>query len=263
LNEINDEYTLYEYILQAASAKARQLAIQKVDDLEKLKSLESQFRNKDKTLVRIAKSKIQAAQEKEDKRLEDIAHTEQLHKQAQNLSVHAFNPEYVAKLTYLKQQWKTALYKDALNDQFEQAIATCESIANENAETQQALEQEKENSLKANEQYLSILEQAQSLCNEAKSRNNLKSDEISAQVKQLQQNWIETQSLHKADKALLADYNPLIKSLINLDESLTTIDAIKVPSFKDSENLQQLTKDAGSYYSHLHLNPSQGPSSLA
>lgn len=244
LNEINDEITLFEYILQAASAKARQLAIQNVNDLEKLKTIETQFRNKDKTLVRIAKGKIQAAQELEDKRLQDVAHTEQLHKQALALAEQAFNPEYVAKLTYLKQQWQTALHKDALNGQFEQAIAICETIAKENAEAQQALEQEKENNLKANEQYLSILKQAQSLFNEAKSRNNLKSDDISPKVKQLQQDWIETQSLHKADKALQADYNDLIKSLINLDESLTTICAIKVPEFKDSDNLQQLTKDA-------------------
>lgn len=239
---IKDESVLFEYIMQASSAKARQLAIESVTNLDNLKAIEKAYRNKDKTLVKLAKAKVQKAAEEQDKQDQAKLHTQNLAKQAATLASQSFSPEYVGKLTYLKQQWESAQYKENFATEFNNAIATCEATAKENEQAQKALEQEQEKLKAATSLHNKAINAAQALFDEAKSRNNLKSSDATEQVKSIQQTWFEAQEIHKADKNLQQDFNTLIKPIINLDESLTTLATLEIPAPNDRESLQTLQK---------------------
>lgn len=63
IKSLDDEQQLLQLIQKSQSAKARHLAIENIHDLELLKSIEKDFKGKDKNLVRLAKEKIQAQQD--------------------------------------------------------------------------------------------------------------------------------------------------------------------------------------------------------
>ena len=244
LSVITDEQQLFDFIQNSASAKARQLAIQSINDLGKLKSIEKSFRNKDKSLVKIAKGKIQEATEKEASIAQAKHHTESLLKQAQTLASQAFSPEFVGKLTYLKQQWETAQYTESFSNDFTQAIQTCEAVAKDNEAEQKALEEAKANAQDAQNKHLDALKQAQEIYDDAKSRNNLTASFVSEQLKNIQQTWFEAQNLNKADKALQGDFDALVKPLVNLESSLTALNDLNTKTVHEASGFTQLQKES-------------------
>ena len=222
LEQIQDETTLYDFINSSPSAKARQLAAQRIEKAEYLDELQKRFKGKDKNLVKLAKEKRQQQQQVEQALAEQKQAIDKTLEQAQTLSESAFSPTYAAQLAHLKQSWPKLVGTDDNHTQrFDSFIAISEQVLKDNQAQAEALEKAKAEAQKNLEQQNTCIQALSDYLNTVKETNKADLTAISELIKSQQQNWIETEKSQKADKALKAEFEALLKTLIQMETSLS------------------------------------------
>lgn len=230
LKQLASEEELFNFIMQCDSAKSRLLALEKIQNKDKLKSIEKAFKNKDKSLVRLAKNKLQnidneqkiavAAQDKVDSLLQQMT----------QLSEQAFNPEYLAKFTYLNQQWSNVSSDTQQQQIFNIAQSVCQATIEKN---QNAIEEQaKADTAKqqAQDQRKTAADELEALFKLCKGGAHNQADffnELDSQLKSIQEKWMIAGELSPADRASANDFQAQLKPLNALLNSLSAVDKLK------------------------------------
>ncbi|EAT12004.1 DUF349 domain-containing protein [Bermanella marisrubri] len=220
IKSIGDEQQLFQLIQNSPSAKARHLAIENIHALSLLKSIERDFKGKDKTLVRLAKDKIQAQQDQDKYRAQIQNDIQHLLQQANQLAQQAFDPLFTGKLNLIKQEWE-ALPEDKQRyaKEYADALQQCEAILHQNEEEQAKLDEKAAQLKQAQNQVQRTLEVAHSTYAEAKAGRVPSLDAL----QQLTKDINEAIVLSNKNKltGLKADLTDFYKPLLNLEQSLT------------------------------------------
>lgn len=226
LEQIQDETALYDFINSSPSAKARQLAAQRIEKAEYLEELQKRFKGKDKNLVRLAKEKRQQQLQVEQALAEQKQAIDKTLEQAQTLSESAFSPTYAAQLAHLKQSWPKLVGTDENHTQrFESFIAISEQVLKDNQAQAEALEKAKAETEKNLEQQHNCVQAITAYLNGVKETNKADLATISELIKSQQHNWLETEKTQKADKTLKAEFEALLKTLLQMETSLSWLNA--------------------------------------
>ncbi len=251
LSNIDDEQQLFNFISQSPSAKARQLAMEKIQQADLLKAIEQQFKNKDKTLTRIAKNKLAELQAAQEQLQKSLSHTKNLLEQALMLAKASFKPTYLAELTHLKQAWQKAQHDEQQQTQFTQAIQQCDEILNQNREIQAALVEKQQNDQQAQNQQKQTLDQLQQLFDACKSGAIGEDGALIEELTTIQAAWTKAAQLHKAGNAIQKEYDALITPLLKLNNSLLLLKDQKTENEKVAEEFQPLMKQLKSSLSQI------------
>ena len=233
LKQLASEEELFNFIMQSESAKSRLLALEKIQNEDKLKSIEKAFKNKDKSLVRLAKNKLQSIDNEQKIAAAAQGKIESLLQQMTQLSEHAFNPEYLAKFTYLNQQWSNVSSDIQQQQIFNIAQSVCQATIEKN---QNAIEEQaKENIAKqqAQDQRKNTADELDALFKLCKGGVHNQPDfasELETQLKSIEEKWMIASELSPADKTSTADFKAQIKPLTALLNSLTEISKLKAGS---------------------------------
>ena len=246
LTKIQHAPALLEFILSTPSSKARQITLQNIDDADSLKKIELHFKNKDKTITRIAKEKLAAQANAAQQALAAQQHIENLVEQAQSLAKQSFKPTYAGLIAHLKNEAQLVSFTKSQLSTFNESIATCEAILEKNAQLQAEEQQQQAKQLQAQTLQHQTIEQAKSLFETCKSGNLPTLEALTPSLIELSSQWLNVQTLQKTNKlndkefeAYLAPLNELKSSLTALaDETYTNIGPVK------DENLKSLAKHA-------------------
>lgn len=104
ISKLTNEEDLFDVASNNPVARLRHIAAERIKNYEKLQQLQTQFKGKDKTLVRIVKDKLaEAKQIAEEKQLK-IDQLQLLTNQAETLANSEYQPGYSGKALHLKQQ---------------------------------------------------------------------------------------------------------------------------------------------------------------
>ncbi|NVK37023.1 MAG: DUF349 domain-containing protein [Gammaproteobacteria bacterium] len=247
IEQIKSEDALFDFIFQSASAKSRLLAAQYITQKDKLKEIETHFLNKDKNLVRHAKSQLALIAKAEADVLQAQAEIEHLLQSAQQLTQQAFSPTYAGQLALLKQSWENCQVQEEQSKAFYQSIATCESILTEHQKEQEKIEQESAQKKHAQALQLQAIDALKTLHAQCKSAfpntNTLIDEQNKAQT--LWQEALEQTA--QIDRQIKTEYEGLLKPIINLNSSLsylenTEISLTPIKASLEDKNLAQLKK---------------------
>ncbi|WP_396587126.1 DUF349 domain-containing protein [Bermanella sp. R86510] len=227
LTSIDNTDALVTFIQTTPSAKARHLAVEKIDDIGTLKQLEKQFKAKDKTLVRLAKEKITQYEQVLADKAEQQAHINHIIDMAKQLSTQAFDPLFAGKLTHAKQQWQ-AVEQHAnaeQTQQFKQTIDQCDNILAANQEEQAAIEARSHEQAQLEALCQQALADGQQLFAAAKNGQLTNTDALSTTVKLLSDALVDAKK-HNLN-SWVSDLEDVYKPLLNLEQSLLQVEAIK------------------------------------
>ncbi len=227
LSNIQDEQQLVTFINQSASAKARQLAMEKISQPELLKELAKQFKNKDKALTRLAKNKLNTLNEADKNQQLAIAHTSQLLSNAVQLAAANFKPTYLAELTHLKQAWLKVDASDTQKLDFTKAIDVCDQILLDNQQQQTELLTQQKNIQEAQELHKKALNQLQQVFEECKAGSSADALTLTNSLEEISSIWQQASQLHTADPTSKKEFDALLKPLKDLQSSLDTLSKLK------------------------------------
>ncbi len=233
LSNIQDEQQLVIFINQSASAKARLLAMEKISQPELLKALEKQFKNKDKTLTRLAKNKLNILNDAEKTHQLAIAHISQLLSNAIQLASANFKPTYLAELTHLKQAWLKVDANDSQKIDFAKAIEACDQILFDNQQQQTELLTQQNNIKEAQELHAKALKQLQQVFEECKAGTSTDTSNLTQSLQETSDLWLQASQLHTADSTRKKEFDTLLKPLKELQSSLEILSTIKLPEDKE------------------------------
>lgn len=121
---IVDQAELAKFALDGATSKLRQRAAEKISDRQILQQLLKDTKTKDKTVFKIIKEKCDAFKDDDKRAAEVLAAVASAVQSLEQHSNRPFDGQYIAKFTYLQQQWD-AKKTDATNElivRAEQAI---------------------------------------------------------------------------------------------------------------------------------------------
>jgi hypothetical protein len=243
INQIKDEATLFDFIMQSASAKSRLLAAQYIQSKDKLKAIEKRFLNKDKTLVRHVKEKLAILVETAAIAEKAQAQVQQLLSNAQQLTQQAFSPTYAGQIALLKQSWQDCQVSSDQQIYFEKAITQCDQVLADHQQQQAEIDANQAAQKQAQALQLDSINQLQVLYTQCKS-----SVPLSEALKQIldgaQLNWKTALELSSnIDKQIKNEYENLLKPLFNLQTSLEFMDesSIDLEPIKDALQNQSLS----------------------
>ena len=242
LEHINDEEALVTFAQTASSNKVRLLIAEKVNGIDALKSLEKTFKGKDKTAAKQVKAKIQAIEAEQQLAAEIEQRLSGLLDQIQSLAESAFNPNYVGKLAYLKQAWASEAVSDSQNQVFEQWCTQCENVVNAHEAEQKAFDAQQQKQKDANAIRQGAIETLQSVYDHARAQSNHDLNALSTELRSIQHSWGQAASLAPASAHQKQDYETLIKPLINLEQSLSALESVKVSELPKHPSLQETCK---------------------
>ncbi|WP_189416109.1 DUF349 domain-containing protein [Cellvibrio zantedeschiae] len=106
-NAITDQAELAKFAVDGATSKLRQHAAEKITDKDILQQLLKDTKTKDKTVFKIVKEKCDAFKEDEKRSAEILASVAAVVQSLEQHSNRPFDGQFVAKFTYLQQQWDT------------------------------------------------------------------------------------------------------------------------------------------------------------
>lgn len=187
---INDPTELAKFALDGSTSKLRQRAAEKISDKQTLQQLLKDTKTKDKTVFKIIKEKCDAFKE-DDKRAAEILAA--VAASVQSLEQHSnrpFDGQYLAKFTYLQQQWD-AKKADATNEliaRVEQAITKCQVTINNISAEQVAQEAQRKAEENVAAERQAHIQQLQSLLASIVS-SNVNVEETQALLKLLSSAW--------------------------------------------------------------------------
>ncbi len=224
LNQIQDEASLYDFILASPSAKARHIAAQRIERADYLDNLQKVFKGKDKSLVKLAKEKRQVQLQQAQAEAEAQAAVQKILDQAEHLSTAAFSPTYAAQLAHLKQSWpKLASTTSEQNTRFETLIKQAESVLEANKAQAEALEQAKQLQQAAQQKQQACISALLDALDNIKQTNKADLNTVSELIKQQQHDWLESEKQQKAHKTDSQSFEAAIKSLYQVETCLTWI----------------------------------------
>ena len=251
LSNIQDEQQLVTFINQSASAKARLLAMEKISQPELLKALAKQFKNKDKTLTRLAKNKLSTLNETEKAQQLAIAHINQLLSNALQLADANFKPTYLAELTHLKQAWLKVDGSDSQKLDFAKAINICEQILLDNQQQQTELLTQQQNIQEAQELHKKALDQLQQIFEDCKAGSIADASNLTSSLQEVSDIWQQACQLHTPDPTSKKEFDALLKPLKSLQSSLDTLEKLKPQDNKEGADFSHHLKQFKSIESSI------------
>jgi len=231
LKQLASEEELFNFIMQCDSAKSRLLALEKIQNKDKLKSIEKAFKNKDKSLVRLAKNKLQNIDNEQQAQAAAQGKIDSLLQQMTQLSSQSFNPEYLAKFTYLNQQWANVNNDQQQQDIFNIAQSVCQANIEKNQQAIEAQEKESAAKTQALNQRKDTADELEALFKQCKGGIYNQADfteQLETQLQSIQSQWMLAAELSPADKTSINDFQNQLKPLKDLLTSLIEIKKLKV-----------------------------------
>jgi exonuclease SbcC len=189
-NAITDQSELASFALEGSTSKLRQSAAEKITDKNILQQLLKDTKTKDKTVFKIVKEKCDLFKEDEKRVAEILAAVTAAVQSLEQHSNRPFDGQFLAKFTYLQQQWevKKADASGELLDRAAQAIHKCQLTINNISEEQVAQEQARKAELLAAEERQAHIQQLQSLLHAIVS-SDVNVEETQALLKLLNSAW--------------------------------------------------------------------------
>lgn len=246
LSKIKHAPALLEFILSTPSTKARQITIQNINDIDSLKKIETHFKNKDKTIARIAKEKLSAHAMQLQQQKDVEQHIASLVEQAQSLSKQSFKPTYAGLIAHLKNEAQKIEFNASQQALFNESIAKCEAVLAKNAQAQAQLLQEQAAKLEAQALQHDSIEKTKAVFENCKSGNLPTLEELTSLIAQLNKQWSDVQSLKKSSDTISKEFSGYLNPLIQLQSSLLAADQLshdKLELVKDP-NLKTLSKQS-------------------
>jgi len=141
-NAITDQTELAKFAADGSTSKLRQRAAEKISDKQILQQLLKDTKTKDKTVFKIVKEKCDAFKEDEKRTAEILATVTAAVQSLEQHSNRPFDGQFIAKFTYLQQQWdsKKADATSELIARAEQAVGKCQITINNISAEQHAQE---------------------------------------------------------------------------------------------------------------------------
>ncbi|GAA6134881.1 hypothetical protein NBRC116188_16710 [Oceaniserpentilla sp. 4NH20-0058] len=222
--KIQDENTLFDFILQSPSAKSRALAAQLITSKDKLKTIEQRFLNKDKNLVRLAKTKLTDISAEEASTQAKQAHIDKLLNDIQSLTTQAFSPTYAGQLAFLKQSWEKVDGSMVQSELFAKNIKLCEAVLTEQQAIQNKLNADLAAKSQAQELQLNCINSLETFTLECKSTTpSLNS--VNSLISQANEQWQQALELKQPlEPQIKKEFESLLKPLVNLQASLGFIE---------------------------------------
>jgi len=249
INQLGNESIRLDIASNNPVAKMRMAAAQGLENSESLQKLMQVAQGKDKALYRFCKDNLAGRKSVEDKaklREEKIATAIS---NAQHLGTIAYSPDYNGRLQLLKQNWAALNVLDAQQQQaLNTALVKCEDTLAEHVAEEKAAQDKIIAIASAKETFITLLAQLESL---------EFSEQVSAQLKTLEQSWNDSKSVSKPDAIQNKTFEQSLQAWLALDntrnqliEQKETFDALilqsqqlEKSSVSKSQNLQkELTK---------------------
>ncbi len=104
-DSISDQTELAKFAVDGSTSKLRQRAAEKITDKQILQQLLKDTKTKDKTVFKIVKEKCDAFKEDEKRSAEILAAVTGVVQSLEQHSNRPFDGQFIAKFTYLQQQW--------------------------------------------------------------------------------------------------------------------------------------------------------------
>lgn len=131
--DINDEKTLIDIALQGATSSVRQLAASKISSREHLETIQAGSKDKDKSVVKIAKSKLDLFKEAEVQLAERQAYAAELCGDLESLAKRKLDEYFTHRLEQLREEWEklNAEEQSQSIERYHAAVAECQLRLNE------------------------------------------------------------------------------------------------------------------------------------
>jgi exonuclease SbcC len=249
INKLGSESIRLDIASNNPVAKVRMAAAQGLEKSESLQQLMQIAQGKDKALYRFCKDHLatsKAVEDTEKLRQEKIATAIS---NAQHIAKSTYSPEYNGRLQLLKKNWTAFDVQDLQQQQaFNTALVKCEDTLAEHVAEEKAVQDTLVAVANAKASFLSLLAQLENL---------ELNDQVSEQLKELEQKWNTAKQISKPDTTQNKTFDNRLQAWIALDntrnqltEQKETFEALiqqsltlEKSSVSKSQNLQkELTK---------------------
>ncbi len=215
---LQDDMYLHDIALHSPVARLRQVAAERITTPALLEELAAASRQKDKTVYRLAKGRLDElhAQEKaaREREARAVALCEAMEAQARA----ALNPLYAAKTESLRQQW--AELDAAGNLSLAERFATAHALACKQLAEVQAQEQRVADENQAIRELQGALETLEGTLSEYHGQDDFDQPSLAAVRKTQRLRWELAAQLHTPTAALSARYETVMKALDQLESLL-------------------------------------------
>lgn len=250
INLIEDTTTLKELATTHTISRYRQAAASRISDESILQEVAKTIKNKDKTVYRLIKERLESAQRATQKAQAESQRFEELTQALESLSKGEYAANFTSKYTHIKNQWKQA--EGSPNPEQTQRFSAAENICQSTIEAHKAEEQARvraqeerlEHQKQQSEAVQQLTDTIQQLQQQAPSATDLPN--LDALLKTQYIRWQEATKQTSADKALTKAYktaesklNALQKSLQTLQQTQASIDTLIAEASTDSHKVQK------------------------
>lgn len=219
LKRFSTEEEFLPIACQHGVAAVRLSAAEHIHDFELLQSLLNQVKGKDKTVYRLARTRIAEQREVQAEKQARQERIQYLLEQAQYLNRVGYHPEFSGKLQIIKQEWPE-LSAEASNDiqnSLQAELQAAEQLLEKHAAEEAAQAAQVQAQTEAQSLQQTLLEQAQELLEQAHSEV-LASLEF--KVQQLTQQWDESLAAFKPEVELGKQFEHSIQQLLRAQTTL-------------------------------------------
>lgn len=243
INQLGNESIRLDIASNNPVAKMRMAAAQGIEKSESLQKLMQVAQGKDKALYRFCKDNLASRKSVEDNaklREEKIATAIS---SAQHIGTVAYSPDYNGRLQLLKQNWTALDVQDAQQQQaFNTALVKCEDTLAEHVAEEKAAQDKIIAITSAKENFITLLAQLESL---------EFSEQVSAQLKTLEQSWNDSKSVSKPDAIQNKAFEQSLQAWLALDNTRNQLGEQKEAFAALIQQSQQLEKSSVSKSQNL------------
>lgn len=215
---LTDEMYLQDIALHSTVARLRQAAAERIVTPVLLEELVQASRQKDKTVYRIAKGRLDELHGKERRENERQERAAALCESMESHARSALNPLYAAKTESLRQQWSELAESQSLSTA--ERFATAYALACQQAAESVANEQREANEAQARHELQEALETLESTLKEYRGQDDFDVPSLSAVRKTQRLRWELASQLHKPSAALIQRYESAMQSMDGLEALL-------------------------------------------
>lgn len=243
INQLGNESIRLDIASNNPVAKMRMAAAQGLEKSESLQKLMQVAQGKDKALYRFCKDNLASRKSAEDNaklREEKIATAIS---NAQHLGTIAYSPDYNGRLQLLKQNWAALNVQDAQQQQaLNTALVQCEGTLAEHVAEEKAAQDKIIAIASAKESFITLLAQLE----------NLEfSEQVSAQLKTLEQRWNDSKTVSKPDATQNKTFEQSLQAWLALDNTRNQLVEQKEAFEALIQQSQQLEKSSVSKSQNL------------
>lgn len=204
-------------------AAIRLAAAEHVSSREGLQQLHNQVKNKDKSVLRLCKDRLNAVRSAEQAEHSTQERIHYLLTQARYLTKLGYQPEFNGKLQLLKQEWPTLAAQASadLQQAMEQELNQAEAILAQYANEENRLKQQRQEQAQAQHSQQSLLAQSQTLLSEA-----LDSPLLHERIKTLETEWNSAFRVQPPSAELARHFEHNLQQLLQLHNANAHLDQI-------------------------------------